>query len=443
MCRPAAGGMALIILLTILSQSLFSQIITVKKDGSGDYQRIQDAINGSENGDTVLVWPGTYFENILFNGKSITLASLNLTTGDEQYIHQTIIDGNYSGTCIKINEWESVNIQGFTVIHGSGSPGHLPEGNCAGGIFFLNNGISKVVNCIIKNNKVSGWGGGIAAGKNRVFLSGVIIKDNQAYRQGGGLYTSGPGQVTSVEFDTLNRCSIFSNYSGTGCDIYKTFTNDTLHLYLDTFSVMQPDIYHIWEADSLGHQGLVMDIDILNAKIETVAADLYVSPAGDNNNSGLTVSEPLQTISYALSKIEADADNLRTIHLSNGLYSEASNDEKLPINLRSYVNLTGEDKNSTILDADSLCLVMNGNKETKEYTISNLTLQKGYGSEARGAGILLLGLNKKATFENITIKDGSNWFKSALNTGSSTETYFRNVDIFNNKRGSKAIGLGY
>jgi hypothetical protein len=204
---------------------------------------------------------------------------------------------------------------------------------------------------------------------------------------------------------------------------------------------MQPDIYHIWEADSLGHQGLVMDIDILNAKIETVAADLYVSPAGDNNNSGLSASEPLQTIAYALSKIEADADNIRTIHLSNGMYSEASNDEKFPINLRSYVSLTGEDKNSTILDADSLCLVMNGNKETKQYTISNLTLQKGYGSEKRGAGILLINLNENAVFENMIIKDGSNWFKSALNTGSSWEVYFRNTHIYNNFRGYKAAGL--
>ncbi len=45
------------------------------------------------NGDTVLVHPGVYRENINFNGKNITVGSLFVTTGDEDYILQTVIDG--------------------------------------------------------------------------------------------------------------------------------------------------------------------------------------------------------------------------------------------------------------------------------------------------------------------------------------------------------------
>ncbi len=43
---------------------IHSQVITVKQDGSGDYSSIQQAIDAASDADTVLVWPGSYQENI-------------------------------------------------------------------------------------------------------------------------------------------------------------------------------------------------------------------------------------------------------------------------------------------------------------------------------------------------------------------------------------------
>ena len=51
-----------------------------------DYDTIQHAIDASSDGDTVLVQPGTYYENIDFDGHNTHLASLFLTTGDTSYM---------------------------------------------------------------------------------------------------------------------------------------------------------------------------------------------------------------------------------------------------------------------------------------------------------------------------------------------------------------------
>ncbi|MCK9204916.1 MAG: hypothetical protein M0P58_10855, partial [Bacteroidales bacterium] len=76
--------------------------IVVKQDGTGDFTTIQLAINASYNGDTVLVYPGTYYENINFNGKSITVASLYLLTQADSLVYQTVIDGNHNGSVVLI-----------------------------------------------------------------------------------------------------------------------------------------------------------------------------------------------------------------------------------------------------------------------------------------------------------------------------------------------------
>lgn len=115
--KKAFITLALLLLLVFASATT----LRVALDGTQPYNRIQDAINAAVNGDIVLVYPGTYYENLIITGKNITLASLEYDTGDISYKYSTILDGSQNGSVIEVYQnVSSATIRGFTIRNGSG-----------------------------------------------------------------------------------------------------------------------------------------------------------------------------------------------------------------------------------------------------------------------------------------------------------------------------------
>ena len=168
---------------------------------------IQQALNMSMDGDTILVQPGTYFENINFSGREVTLASCFLTTNDTSYIHNTIIDGQGEGSVVRFENGETVSAQliGFTIQNGYAELG--------AGVYIVNAAPTILWN-IFRENDATNKGGGMYCQSSYPRLYYNIFCDNAAVL-GGAIHcrTSRPFISHSI-FQRNNGIygGVFANY---------------------------------------------------------------------------------------------------------------------------------------------------------------------------------------------------------------------------------------
>jgi len=155
-----------------------------------DQPTIQAAIDAAVNGDTILVQPGIYVENINYNGKNISVASLFLITQDTAYISQTIINGGGYGTVRFTSGSDSTALLcGFTITNGK---------TWKGGGISCENSSPRLTSLKVTEN-TAWWGGGIALENSCSVIRDVLICNNSALNDhiggscqpdagGGGIY---------------------------------------------------------------------------------------------------------------------------------------------------------------------------------------------------------------------------------------------------------------
>jgi len=209
-------------LLFFSSFPIIGQIIHVP----GDQPTIQAGIIAAVDGDVVLVAEGTYYENINFMGKPITVASHYYLDGKKRHIRKTIINGSQPanpdfGSVVLFWSGEDTNsvLCGFTITGGTGMklvlPPPTPELRMGGGVFCIASG-PKIHHNIFKENIIQGsplcFGGGISAGPPGFPLP-IVIEDNVFTKNevyglfnagGGGISNQLPGRITNNKF--------FNNY---------------------------------------------------------------------------------------------------------------------------------------------------------------------------------------------------------------------------------------
>jgi len=168
-----------ILLVTIIAGSACGNEIYVPDH----FATVQGAINAASTGDTIIVRPGTYMENLSFRGKAITLKS-------ELGPDVTVIDGGQKEAVVLFNNHETRHsiLEGFTITNGCGSYRAAANVYYGGGIRCHYSSPTIRYN-IIKNNSVRGaylgMGGGIYIYDSNPLITRNLIFLNAAWEGGG------------------------------------------------------------------------------------------------------------------------------------------------------------------------------------------------------------------------------------------------------------------
>jgi outer membrane protein assembly factor BamB len=177
-------------ILIVLSCCLASHGIAVERLVPDEYAAIQKAIDAAQDGDVVIVRPGTYWESVSFRGKAITVRASDLSGWPA--IQKTIISGHYArSSCVIFDhgETQASILEGFTLRFAQqGGPVQSEKGpfEAGGGVLCVNSSPTIRRCCIAWNNAT--YGGGIALfGTCQAQILNCFVVGNGAAVLGGAI----------------------------------------------------------------------------------------------------------------------------------------------------------------------------------------------------------------------------------------------------------------
>ncbi|MCK4787687.1 MAG: DUF3160 domain-containing protein [Desulfobacteraceae bacterium] len=205
--------------------SATARTITVDCNGPSDFNNIQAAIDDANDGDIVVVGPGTYTgdgnRDIDFNGKAITVMGENGPTnsiidcqGDPNNPHRAFI--------FQCDEGPNSVVSGFTITNGYSDDCGYSRGGGGGGIL-CSFSSPTIKNCILKENIVHvqyvccvdcfahayPGGAGISCYESSSKIINCIFQGNSAIGCGGAFRYVGHGAPPEI----IN-CTFYGNQAG-------------------------------------------------------------------------------------------------------------------------------------------------------------------------------------------------------------------------------------
>ena len=208
------------VLFVILAVSAGATTYVVAPDGSGDFEKIQQALDEAVGGDVVELLSGTFLGDgncdLIFNGKPITLRS---QSGNAQ---TCIIDcegsvtAPHRGVGFWYGEQAGTLLEAITITNGwvyDNGGGVLCDGDVrptirdchflnnhayqAGGIGCMDGAAPTIENCYFEGNEAQWSGGALQAYNAAPIVAGCTFYANHA-NHGAGMYVYGGGASLGV-----------------------------------------------------------------------------------------------------------------------------------------------------------------------------------------------------------------------------------------------------
>jgi hypothetical protein len=226
--KRSLGRLVGMVIVLVGARQGLAGVINVGIGLGYDYNTIQGGIDAASDGDRLVVAPGTYYENIDFSGKNITLTSTSPM--DRRVVDATIIDGSRGAAPVVrflLGENRDSVLQGFTITGGTG------YGGVGGGILVgpvavgagrdLYRSPTIQYNVITGNQTTQGAGIAVTFRSSPLIQYNLIAGNTASY--GGGIMTHGDwvGQYpypiiadNLIVSNTANYGSAFMSNAGRG-----------------------------------------------------------------------------------------------------------------------------------------------------------------------------------------------------------------------------------
>ena len=176
----------------VLAGAASGDVINVGPGGS-----IQAAVDAAQDGDEIVVAPGTYFENIMVEGKDITLRS----SGGSEATIVTALNPNNAVVRIEGGNTDVI-VDGFTLTGGT-------HPNL--GLMYINGSATvQVANCVFADSATMGVS---VQGNSTVVVAGCVFSQ-----------LSGTGALWSADTMTIADCTFVNNTAVAGGALY--FSNN-------------------------------------------------------------------------------------------------------------------------------------------------------------------------------------------------------------------------